>query len=421
MKFKKALSHTILLKTINTICNFAINLLIVRLLGVADSGHFFYTISILALVNLLIGLCIENGITYYANKYPGQIKKISIAVFFLLIIQSLLSWLVFSVLPISFPIGIATLFVVGYMAINYFTAIFTAQKKYIAVNLIPVIVNLVFVSWLCYCLFNTSAGSAFTQVHFIEIYIASILLQAILLILHFFVFPSVTLQNSLWHPGLGVKILKFSLMVFLGNLIYFLVLRIDYYFTEKYCDAIAFSNYIQVSKIGQMLLLLPSMAATVIFPYTASEESHFMLAATLRSLRIFLTIYILIALALIAGGYWIFPFLFGNAFGKMYLPLLLLLPGILFLTVMTVLSAYLDGIKKLWYPIVGNLIALISIAILDYLFIPVWGIYAAATISSIGYFLCTAFTCFWFFKFSGADLKDIFKLNLADFSFIRNT
>ncbi len=420
MEFKRALSHTILLKSINTVCNFAINLLIVRLLGVVDSGRFFYAISILALVNLVVGICLEIGITYYASKFPGQIKKMSIAIFFLLLIQGLISLVVLSILPIPFSNILASLFVVSYMAINYFTALFAAQKQYIIVNFIPVLVNSIFLLWLSYCFIYAGAAYDYTNAHFLTFFIGAIVLQAIILIGWFFIFPTTTVQDSAWRQGLGKKILRFSLLVFAGNLIYFLVLRIDYYFTERFCDAVAFSNYIQVSKIGQMLLLVPSMAATVIFPYAASGEKNSLRNETIRSLRIFLVLFIVFALLLTVGGYWLFPWLFGNAFSQMYFPMILLLPGIFCLTMMTILAAYLDGIKKLWYPIVGNLIALITISILDYLFIPIWGIKAAAIISSVGYFLCTSFTCYWFLRFSGARLADLFRIERNDFLFIFN-
>ena len=57
-----------------------------------------------------------------------------------------------------------------------------------------------------------------------------------------------------------------------ANIVFFLVYRVDYLFVNAspVCTAADLGNYIQVSKLGQLLLIIPQIIASVIFPRTAS-------------------------------------------------------------------------------------------------------------------------------------------------------
>jgi O-antigen/teichoic acid export membrane protein len=71
----------------------------------------------------------------------------------------------------------------------------------------------------------------------------------------------------------------------------------------------------------------------------------------------------------------------------MYVPFLLLIPGVWALSNLFVLSAYFGGINKVKINVQGALISLLFILLMDYLFIPSYGIIAAAIISSVGYII----------------------------------
>ena len=54
-------------------------------------------------------------------------------------------------------------------------------------------------------------------------------------------------------PPILKIVIRYSLFALMANLIYFLVNRIDYWFVEHYCSAEDLGNYIQASKLAQML------------------------------------------------------------------------------------------------------------------------------------------------------------------------
>ena len=57
-----------------------------------------------------------------------------------------------------------------------------------------------------------------------------------------------------------------------ANVVFFLVYKVDYMFVNysPVCTAADLGNYIQVSKLGQMMLIIPQIIASVVFPRTAS-------------------------------------------------------------------------------------------------------------------------------------------------------
>jgi O-antigen/teichoic acid export membrane protein len=105
-------------------------------------------------------------------------------------------------------------------------------------------------------------------------------------------------------------------------------------------------------------------------------------------------------------------YVFGPTYNLMYLPFILLLPGILSLSISTILSAYFGGMNKIMTNVKSALIGLIIISILDYFFIKKYGIIGAAVISSIGYTCTMLYGLYYFrkdFYFSWNDLFSFYK------------
>lgn len=418
MEFKKALANTLFWKILNTVFAFTINLLIVRILGAGNSGSFFYSIAILSFLTLLTGLCLENGITYYGSKNNKALGSMYVFIWVVLLVQGLISWGLLYFFTFSFGSGLAWVLIMGYLSINYFTALFTAKKWFISSNIILFIGNVLVLLILVLEYTECNIELAGYQMNVPLVFTGGIVVQALALIIYF-IFFGVDKKIETQPVSVYKNIISFSFVVFLSNLIFFLVMRVDYFFTAKFCTDTELSNYIQVSKLGQLLLLLPTMIATVVFPYTSGGNREEMAVKTIKVCRVLILLFLMAATIIAATGYWIFPWIFGSRFNQMFLPLLLLLPGILCLTVLTIVSAYLDGIKKIWLAVAGNIAALIFIVIADYIFIPLYGIKAAAAISSIGYFICTAVSLYWFLKYSNATIKDFFKWERTDFDFLR--
>jgi O-antigen/teichoic acid export membrane protein len=421
MQFKKAIQHTILWKVLNTLITFLINILLVRLLGVEQSGLFYYAIALLSLLVLLQSYSLEAGIVYYGSKY-GSVSGISSFILPWLLFQSLISILVlYYVAPANINREVAILYTVSNLAIVYCNGLYKAQKKFSTVNFILGGVNFLLLLVLGTMYFFNTPFTTSMHISILHpaafFYCCSFILQAVLLITVFFF--SNKSHTSAIDKKMLKKIFTFSSISFAGNLLFFLVVRIDYFFVEKYCTGIAFSNYIQVSKLGQLMVLLPSVVAAVLFPYAAgAQQQESYLGKTQLFCRVITGCFIFFTLFIVVTGYWLFPLLFGSGFTAMYTALLLYLPGFFSLCIVTVLAAYLAGLELIKINLAASAVALIVVITGDIVLIPYFGINGAAVASSIAYFVCMVYLLWYTKKKMQYTLYDFFILQTADIKMI---
>ena len=206
---------------------------------------------------------------------------------------------------------------------------------------------------------------------------------------------------------------RYCALAFMGNLIYFLLYRVDYFFVERYCSASQLGNYIQVSKLAHLFFILPTILAAVILPVTAGgKQANIGNLLAMLSRTIFL-IYLTICSLLALTVSWLFQFVFGKSFTAMYQPFLLLIPGILALSSIFTITAYFAGSNRIKINIIGSVYALLFILFGNMIFTPLFGINAAALISSIGYIVYQVYII--------GVLKKEFKLPLSDFFIFKFT
>ncbi len=423
MQFKQALRHNIFWRVINTLLTFIINLLLVRLLGAAQSGSFYYDVTILSLLVLLQGFSLEAGIVFLGTKNSNDISSITATVFLWVALQTLLSFFVLLFVKVAVSLPLALLFITGNIAVTCLTALFSAHKNFSTPNIISAVINAL-VTVLLFVLYNAADfyKAYVTTKTPVIIYISGFVVQALVLILFFLKTHPPKLFSLNVDVTIVKKLFSYAAVAFAANVLFFLLTRIDYYFVGKYCTPDALGNYIQVSKLGQLMVLLPSVVATVLFPYTAAENENTYLANTQFYCRIITWLFIPLMLLIAATGFWLFPLLFGDGFDIMYAAMLFYLPGFFALCISTVLAAYTGGRGMIYTNLTASAIALIVVILADVLLIPVCGINGAAIASSLAYFVCMIYlllrlkqkeyffiTDFFGLKFS--DLKKLSSLN----------
>jgi len=104
----------------------------------------------------------------------------------------------------------------------------------------------------------------------------------------------------------------------------------------------------------------------------------------------------------------------------MYPVFLILLPGLFALSALALISAYFAAINRIIHNLKISIAGLLLILIGDLLFIPIWGVYGAAWVSSAGYIFCFAGSLWFFKKETELNWSVFFKPRLSDFSFLRS-
>lgn len=185
--------------------------------------------------------------------------------------------------------------------------------------------------------------------------------------------------------------LSYGWKAYLAALFSFLVIRSDIYLVNYFLGPTSTGIYSLAVQIGDMLLLLPLAIGTVFFP-TAARMHAGRWGFMMRVLRKTALIMFLAVLGVALVGRVLIGFLYGEAFIGAATALRLLLPGILFLSINTVLNNFLaaEGMPPIvvWAPIGGLLLNVAA----NLCIIPMLGINGAALVSSGTYFLILLIT-----------------------------
>jgi len=427
MTFEKLLQQSLIWRGFYFITVLLINVFLSRYLKAEGAGWIYYLTNVFSFVLLVASLSIESGYTFYASGNIIDHNKLA---------WFSLAWTLLIAIVIAAGIGIyfgaikqtspverneyilyAVTYISGILLTNFFTVLFYAHKNFLLPNAIMSALNIILIATII-----IAAKRHISYNQLVNIYFFFFLLQGLLLALVFMIVNKSFQQISYpSKPELNM-LLKYSLIALAGNLVFFLVYRIDYWFVRynpQSCSPEDMGNYIQASKMGQFLLIIPQILASVIFPQTASgtlrEEVN---TSIMRLFRLFMQAFIALGIVLAIAGPFVFPWIFGETFHKINTTLLLLLPGIFGVSVLTLLSAYFSGKGRVRRNVEGAAIALIVVIIGNFIFIPIFGIYGAAVVSAVGYLVNLAYALWHFFRDYQLSISELFTWRTSDWQWV---
>ncbi|MGZ5247768.1 MAG: hypothetical protein ACXWV5_12000 [Flavitalea sp.] len=424
MSVRSLFQQNIFWRGMFVISGLLVSIFIARSLKPELSGTVYYNISILSFVIQVSGLSLESGIGYYAaGKKIATSSLAIISLLWTLFVSAIAIGAYITFLP-SFPdfdtellrsydVG---LFIAGNLLYTYFSALFYSRLNFKIPNLVGSLINLLicFVT-IYFWKFNFTGSSPIQIVRF---FYFSFLIKGILVMLCYYLLREREDKSS---TSLELMpLLRYSLVACIANSLAFLLYRFDYYYVELFCTPNELGNYIQVSKISQLFFMLPGMIAGVVFPLTSKSEDPIVMKATIVKLfRIIFYGTLSLCLLLAITGYWLFPLVFGEEFDKMFIPFLLMTPGIILFSALAPVSAFNAGKNKVIINIVGTVLAVVLIIISGYIFIPYFSINGAAFISSAGYIIMTFYILKTFGNQYNIRLAEYFKFDRNDFKLIR--
>lgn len=426
MQLGNAFKQGILWRGLYFLALLLVNVVVSRTFKADGAGWIYFFSNKMSFVLLIASLSLETGISFYASKNEINKNHLASLAFWWSVFVSLIS-----LVAIYFFIkqnmhgadnenilAFSASYILGLLLTNYFTALFFAKQNFWLPNIMLFCVNIILLFWLPWRALENAAD----QNHYTNIYFLLFLGQGLSVAIAYLLYYRINIFTLPTWLYLHL-IFKISLSALLANVIFFLVYRIDYWFVDHYWktkDAFALGNYINVSKLMQMLLILPQILGSVIFPATASGNYAQMGSSIQRISRLLTIAFVVLFLLLLVFGKWMFPLVFGETFNQMYWPSLLLIPGLLGLSVLHLLSAYFAGQNKIRFNVIGATIGLIVIIIGDFIFIPKYGIIAAAAVSTVGYLSNLLYALWQFQKETQSALMHFFIPQSSDFQMLLN-
>ncbi len=362
---------------------FLINICIVRLLGAAVSGHYFNELYAL---NFIVFLC-SCGLDYAAiawiskqsELYPVIHKRLhQISIWFMFLIALFAVFFIFKArLFFNQSFYAIVFFSTGNLMLIFFQGLLSAQKKFNRQNIILVGTNLLYLIFLCFFI-SRNPTSLLMQIS--SSYALLFIIQGFLMLA--FSAPS---PQSIHHPIQWGAFFQYGFFIMISALIYFVFLRVDNYFVERFSDPVTLGNYVQCGKIGQYFLYFTSIISSTLLPFVGSDKLLHSFSEWKKIMSPYVLFVAVIAIVLAILGHWIYPFLFGKDFSEMSGYMLILLPGYFSLGMLTLINAVYIGKGNIKKIIRGDLMGLIMVLGLNSMFASSYGARAAAIISSFSY------------------------------------
>jgi O-antigen/teichoic acid export membrane protein len=188
-----------------------------------------------------------------------------------------------------------------------------------------------------------------------------------------------------WDPQAIRPTLNYGLKAYIGNLLQFFNYRLDSFIVNAFLGPAGVGIYGVSVSLAELLWQLPNSVCYVIFPKAAATHRDAMNRFTPKVFWGVLGISFVGALVMVLFGRLAIRLIFSNSFQGAYVPLLVLLPGVLLLGAGKVLA---NDIAGRGYPLYNSIVAgftLVITIVLDVTLIPKMGIVGAALASTIAY------------------------------------
>lgn len=221
-------------------------------------------------------------------------------------------------------------------------------------------------------------------------------------------------QGSPWRPDRSLfgQMMRYGIKFHIAILAGALIFRADLLVVNHFRGPAEAGVYSVASQVGLMLMLLPGVIGTLLFPRVAAESDESG-ETTSRASRHSAFVMFFICLAAIPLSY-LLPVLYGAAFSDVTTQLLILLPGVYLIGLESVLVQHSNAlglpraIPLFW------LATLITNLILVFALVPRFGARGAALASTISYILIFVLVGLHFRFVTGRSFADTFLLRSSE-------
>lgn len=204
------------------------------------------------------------------------------------------------------------------------------------------------------------------------------------------------------------QMLAYSLKFYVSIVAGVIIFRADLLIVNHFRGAREAGVYAVAAQFTFLLIMLPGVIAALLFPRVAARQDHtadYTLEVTRHA------VFVMLLICLVAGaGSFALPIVYGREFGDATIQLLIMLPGVFFISIESVLVQHFTGtglpaaIPVFWIVTVAANLGL-NLAL-----VPAWGARAAAVTSTVSYGLIFILVTVYFCRKTGRALLEIFLL-----------
>ena len=204
------------------------------------------------------------------------------------------------------------------------------------------------------------------------------------------------------------EMLKYGYVIQLSNLVSTLNRRMSIYLLRQHCTKESVGVYGAASQVGEGVKVFGLSISMVQFSKISNlNDQNEIVKLTIKFLKItvVLTVMALIAIACLPVSF--FEWLFTDEFSQVKEIILLMSPGLLFLSVQMIFSHYFSGTGVPKYNLFASLTGLAVTVPCTFIMIPMWGIVGAAISFSCTYTAIMLYQWFKFKRITGVKAKEL--------------
>lgn len=217
-----------------------------------------------------------------------------------------------------------------------------------------------------------------------------------------------------WRPDAKLfrQMLRYGLKFHIATVVPLLIFRGDLIIVKYFHGASEAGVYDVATQASLLLMLLPGVVGTLLFPRVTAEEDREGLL-TSRATRH--TAFVMLVLCLLAAALAIvFPLIYGNQFAGATLQFWVLLPGVFLVSVESVMVQHFSAMGL---PVLVPLFWLATLVlnlILNFALIPAWGGLGAAISSTLSYTMIFVLVAAYFGVVTGQGPGSMLLLNMSE-------
>ena len=203
--------------------------------------------------------------------------------------------------------------------------------------------------------------------------------------------------------------LKFYVSIFAS----FVIFRADLLIVNRFRGAQAAGVYAIAAQFSFLLIMLPGVIASLLFPRVASRQDE--TAAYAVDVTRHTSFIMMVVCVVAAAGSFALPIVYGARFGDATIQFLIMLPGIFFISLESVLVQHFTGTGlPAIIPVFWIITMFVNLG-LNFALVPIWGARAAAINSTVSYVLIYALVTAYFCRRTGHHPLLIFSPRIYEF------
>lgn len=398
-------------------------IIIARVLGPEGQGEYTLLTLFATLLFTFLNFGFNVSSTYYIGKgniYDEHtIWKTNLIVMSFLSILSILAGgfviiflkdLFFSSISTSY-LSIMLLILPFFFLLNFVQSIFLGYQNFDVINISAILTQLLILilTFLFLNVFHMNVLGA------ILAFIISNIIISILLVILLLKKYHLSIKKGVFSIPFAKDAFNYGIKVHISNLVSFFNYRADTFLIAYFSNSLSVGIYNVAVSIAERLWIVSQSVSNVLFPKISSmsnnDEKDYLTTMLTRNV---LLISIITSIILVLISDFLILLLFGSAYEDAALPLKILMPGIVFLSVDRILSNDLSGRGKPEMSMYTSITTIILNIFLNIILIPKYGLSGAAFSTSLSYTVAFIIKIIIFKRLTGKKIVSILIINHED-------